>query len=164
MHASSIKVVDRKNDLRNLGDSMELKNAAENKASSIGEVDLSFNQIDNVEALDVFPSLKILMLDHNNLTSLTSFPNLPRLETLSLSYNGIRDLDSFLVQLTSKFPNLKNLNVMKNPMNPMFESETKYSDFRATVKIWVPSLLTLDGTDFSENADAIKKRQKDVEA
>ncbi len=164
MHASSIKVVDRKNDLRNLGDSLELKNAAENKASSIAEVDLSFNQIDNVEALDVFPSLKILMLDHNNLTSLTSFPNLPRLETLSLSYNGIRDLDSFLVQLTSKFPNLKNLNVMKNPMNPMFESESKYSDFRATVKIWVPSLLTLDGTDFSENADAIKKRQKDVEA
>ena len=42
MH-STIKVVDRKNDLRNLGDSLELKNAAENKASNIVEVDLSFN-------------------------------------------------------------------------------------------------------------------------
>ena len=140
MHSSSIKVVDRKNDLRNLGDSLELKNAAENKASSIVEVDLSFNQIDNVEALDVFPSLKLLILDHNNLTSLASFPTLPKLETLSLSYNGIRGLDTFLVHLSQKFPALKHLNVMKNPFNPMFESEEKYSEFRATLKIWVPSL------------------------
>ena len=29
---------------------------------------------------------------------------------------------------------------MKNPMNPMFESDTKYEDFRATFKIWLPSL------------------------
>lgn len=163
MH-STIKVVDRKNDLRNLGDSLELKNAAENKASNIVEVDLSFNQIDNVEALDVFPSLKILLLDHNNITTLSSFPSLPKLETLSLSYNGIRGLDNFLVNISSKFPSLKNLNVMKNPMNPMFDSEEKYAEFRATVKIWIPTLLTLDGTDFSQNADDIKKKQKEVEA
>jgi Leucine-rich repeat (LRR) protein len=43
MHASSIKVVDRKSDLRNLGDSNEFKNAAETKGSSIVEVDLSHN-------------------------------------------------------------------------------------------------------------------------
>ena len=164
MHSSSIKVVDRKNDLRNLGDSLELKNAAENKAISIVEVDLSFNQIENVEALDVFPSLKMLILDHNNITSLGSFPNLPKLETLSISYNGIRALDTFLVHVSQKFPVLKHLNVMKNPMNPMFDSEEKYSEFRATLKIWAPTLQTLDGTDFSENADAIKKKQKEVEA
>jgi hypothetical protein len=52
------KVVDRKSDLRNLGDSQELKSAAESKATVIFEVDLSHNQIDNVEALDVFPNLK----------------------------------------------------------------------------------------------------------
>ena len=40
---------------------------------------------------------------------------------------------------------------MKNPMNPLFESEIKYEDFRATFKIWLPSLLTLDGTDFANN-------------
>lgn len=91
MHASSIKVVDRKNDLRNLEDSLELKNAAEKKGETIVEVDLSFNQLDNVDALDVFPNLKMLILDHNNITSLNSFPSLPRLETLSLSYNGIRN-------------------------------------------------------------------------
>jgi Leucine-rich repeat (LRR) protein len=163
MH-STIKVVDRKNDLRNLGDSLELKNAAENKASNIVEVDLSFNQLDNIEALDVFPNLKILLLDHNNLTSLQSFPSLPRLETLSLSYNGIRGQDNLLLSLSQKFPTLKNLNLMKNPVNPMFDSEEKYAEFRATVKIWIPTLQTLDGTDFSQNMDDIKKKQKEVEA
>ena len=143
------KVVDRKSDMRNLGDSQELKNAAENKAASIVEVDLSHNQIDNVEALDVFPNLKLLILDHNNITSMNSFPSLSKLETLSISYNGIRILDNFLVNVCTKFPNLKHLNVMKNPVNPMFDSEEKYAEFRATVKIWLPSLQTLDGTDFS---------------
>jgi Leucine-rich repeat (LRR) protein len=145
------KVVDRKSEIRNLGDSQELKNAAESKASSIVEVDLSHNQIDNVEALDVFPNLKLLILDHNNITNMNSFPSLNKLETLSLSYNGIRILDNFLVNVSTKFPNLRHLNVMKNPMNPMFDSEEKYADFRATVKIWLPSLQTLDGTDFSQN-------------
>ena len=44
---------------------------------------------------------------------------------------------------------------MKNPLNPMFESESKYDLFRATFKIWLPSLLTLDGTDFAHNQSTI---------
>lgn len=44
---------------------------------------------------------------------------------------------------------------MKNPMNPMFDSEEKYDVFRATVKIWITSLITLDGTDFNANKDTI---------
>jgi Leucine-rich repeat (LRR) protein len=79
-----------------------------------------------VDALDIFPNLKLLILDHNNITSMNSFPVLAKLETLSLSYNGIRVLDNFLVNLSQKFPQLKHLNVMKNPMNPMFDSEEKY--------------------------------------
>ena len=158
------KIVDRKSDLRNLGDSQELKSAAETKAQSIVEVDLSHNQIDNVEALDVFPNLKLLILDHNNITNMNSFPTLNRLETLSLSYNGIRILDNFLVNVFTKFPGLKHLNLMKNPMNPMFDSEEKYAEFRATIKIWLPQLQTLDGTDFSQNQDAIKSKQREVEA
>ncbi len=151
MHPSSIKVVDRKSELRTLADSMEFRNAAENKGTTIVEVDLSHNQLDNVDALDIFPNLKLLILDHNNFTSMNSFPILSKLETLSLSYNGIRALDAFLVNLCQKFPNLKHLNVMKNPMNPMFDSEDKYQEFRATIKIWLPQLSTLDGTDFSQN-------------
>lgn len=44
---------------------------------------------------------------------------------------------------------------MKNPMNPMFDSEDKYEVFRATVKIWLPNLITLDGTDFTSNQETI---------
>ena len=32
---------------------------------------------------------------------------------------------------------MRNLNVMKNPVNPMFDDEVKYEAFRATVKIWL---------------------------
>ena len=41
--SSSGKVVERKKDLKNVGDSDELRQAAEQKAISIIEVDLSFN-------------------------------------------------------------------------------------------------------------------------
>lgn len=37
----------------------------------------------------------------------------------------------------------------------MFESDAKYSDFRATFKIWIPTLYTLDGTDFKNDFDVI---------
>ena len=40
-------------------------------------------------------------------------------------------------------------------MNPMFESDLKYETFRATFKIWMPSLYTLDGTDFKNDFEAI---------
>ena len=164
MH-STIKVVDRSNNLRSLGDSLELKNAAEQKATNIIEVDLSTNELDNLEALDVFPNLKILMLDKNRVSNLNSLPSLPNLETLSLTYNGLRDLNQCLVNLVTKCPKLRNLNVMKNPMNPMFDSEEKYAEFRATVRVWLPNLQYLDGTDFKDvdQSEAMKKNKRDIE-
>lgn len=164
MH-STIKVIDRNNNLRTLGDSLELKNAAEQKASNIVEVDLSTNELDNLEALDVFPNLKILMLDKNRVSNLNSLPVLSSLETLSLTYNGLRDLTQCLVNLTSKCPKLRNLNVMKNPMNPMFDSEERYAEFRATVRVWLPNLQYLDGTDFKDvdQSEAMKKNKRDIE-
>lgn len=45
----------------------------------------------NAGGLDIFPNLKILILDHNNFTNIVSLPTLSKLETLSLSYNAIRD-------------------------------------------------------------------------
>lgn len=42
-------------------------------------------------------------------------------------------------------------------MNPMFDSEDKYDYFRATFKIWIPTLVTLDGTDFTEKIEALVK-------
>ena len=44
---------------------------------------------------------------------------------------------------------------MKNPVNPMFEDESKYEEFRATIKIWIPQMATLDGTGFMESVEAM---------
>ena len=53
---------------------------------------------------------------------------------------------------------LLHLNLLKNPINPMFDAETtKYNKFRARVKIWLPNLQTLDGTDFSKDANEIAR-------
>ena len=51
---------------------------------------------------------------------------------------------------------MKHLNLIKNPINPMFSGGAQaYERFRATIKIWVPSLNTLDGTDFKSDAATI---------
>lgn len=49
-------------------------------------------------------------------------------------------------------------------MNPMFDNETKYEEFRATVKIWLSNIVSLDGTDFSANQETIRQKQKEIEA
>jgi Leucine-rich repeat (LRR) protein len=50
-------------------------------------------EFSNATGLDIFPNLKTLILDHNNFSSLISFPRLEKLETLSISYNAIRNLE-----------------------------------------------------------------------
>ena len=44
---------------------------------------------------------------------------------------------------------------MKNPCNPVFSNETNYGIFRAKFSIWIPSLKTLDGTDFKDDTKLI---------
>ena len=63
-----------------------------------------------------------------------------------------------------QYPSLKHLNLMKNPINPMFAGQQqKYDNFRATWKIWVPSLQTLDGVDFSKDQVTIGQIKSGVE-
>jgi hypothetical protein len=40
-------------------------------------------------------------------------------------------------------------------MNPMFSNPGKYEDFRAKIKIWLPTLETLDGTNFAQDQNKI---------
>mgnify|MGYP006122570395 FL=1 len=44
---------------------------------------------------------------------------------------------------------------MKNPCNPVFSNEKQYATFRARFSIWIPSLKTLDGTDFKDDTKLI---------
>ena len=118
----------------------------------------------NVEPLGKFVNLKTLILDHNNVANLRTFPAFAKLETLSLAYNTMRDLDSSLIIISRSYPMLKHLNLIKNPVNPMFAGQAaKYDTFRATFKIWVPSLMTLDGIDFKKDEAEIANIRTQVE-
>ena len=46
----------------------------------------------------------------------------------------------------------------------MFTDRRAYLTFRATIKIWLPQLLTLDGTTFVNDQDNINELKAKVEA
>ena len=118
----------------------------------------------SIAALDRFTNLRVLILDHNNLVNLRSFPAFLGLETLSLAYNTLRDLNETLMIISESFPLLRHLNLIKNPINPMFGGQNaKYEMFRAKFKVWVPSLITLDGIDFSKDEARISQLRFDIE-
>lgn len=91
-------------------------------------------------------------------------PNAQNLDTLSLAYNTLRDMDELLVHCATFYPKLKHLNLIKNPLNPMFSGmAAKYEEFRAKFKIWLPSLVTLDGIDFKKDEIKIQEMKAEVE-
>ena len=46
---------------------------------------------------------------------------------------------------------------MKNPCDPVFSNNADYKMFRAKFAVWNKNLKTLDGTDFKDDAEMIKK-------
>ena len=60
-----------------------------------------FCMYSSVSQLEKFTNLKVLILDHNNLTNMRSFPAFSQLETLSLAYNTMRDLDQALIHVNN---------------------------------------------------------------
>ena len=81
----------------------------------------------------------------------------------------MRDPLDVLMTCAENYPQIKHLNMIKNPLNPMFSGmATKYEAFRAQFKIWLPTLQTLDGIDFSKdqvkigemNASVASEKQK----
>ncbi len=76
----------------------------------------------------------------------------------------MRDLNETLLTISSQYPNIKHLNLIKNPMNPMFAGQSdKYAQFRAKFKIWLPTLMTLDGIDFQKDEVLIAEVRTQVE-
>ena len=155
------KVTLRNSDLRQVGNCKELKAAT---ASSVIEIDLSFNKIDSANGLDPFTNCSTLILDNNSFSSLKTLPHLASLMVMSLSNNSLRDCDNSLAQICVCAPKIQHLNLIGNPMNPMFSNPAKYEDFRAKVKIWLPTLETLDGTNFTQDQSKIAILKVSMEA
>ena len=65
-----------------------------------------------------FESLQTLVIDHNNLTSISHCPTIITLKTLWCNNNQILNLSEFLDEVANKFPNLQHLSIMRNPCTP----------------------------------------------
>ena len=151
----------RNADLRSLANCKELNSVSD--PAAVREVDLSFNKIDSCAGLAKFANITDLVLDNNSFSTLKTLPAFTNLHVLSLSNNSLRDLDGALAAICSGCPSIQHLNLIGNPANPMFSNPNKYEEFRAKIKIWLPSLETLDGTDFTKDSATIAKNMNAIE-
>ncbi len=121
------------------------KNKDVGTGANVLHLDLTCNCFTSGKELSVFPNLRTLVLDDNQLEDLSDFPVLKHLETFSANKNNLCNLDQFLDDAFDRFGKLKNLSLLKNPLNPYFEDEHKYSVYRDKVLDRFPNLKTLDG-------------------
>lgn len=83
--------------------------------------------------------------------SINNFPYFPSCHTLSLSNNCIRDLNSFINSARTKFPKLRSVNTLTNPMNPGINNPQGYHQYQNYMK-QIPNLLELDWMNIDDNS------------
>lgn len=131
-------------------------------ASSIKELDLSFNDLSSLEGLEKFPNLEKLIVDNNALSSIASLPSLPRLKTLWANKNQIANQEEMFAVLASRVPGVTYLSLLFNPCCPnmlMGNTEAEYRRYRVYAKHRLPSLINLDSAPVSaEEAETAKKK------
>lgn len=128
----------------------KLKSLAEEyipNPENVTQLDVSRNRMEEGSIFKPFTNLKILILDNNNFSTLDGFPKIALLETLSINANKFSDASQFIEDVSYKFPSVMFLSTMKNPMNPIFESEEKYEKYKAKFLGKLIELRNLDGFD-----------------
>ncbi|CAG9324393.1 unnamed protein product [Blepharisma stoltei] len=117
-------------------------------------IDISRNKLQNASFLSGFSKLILINADYNFFNSLGSFPSLPTLDTLCLNSNQISDLQSAIDNISSKFPNIQHLSLIRNPCCPFLDervTDQERINYRMTVIAQLPSLVSLDGSAVSNN-------------
>lgn len=97
-----------------------LKDTNLGNKNNIQHLDLTCNQFISGAELSELPNLCTLILDDNQLEDIEDFPILKSLETFSANKNNLCNIDKFLDDAFDRFGNLKNLSLLKNPLNPFF--------------------------------------------
>ncbi len=113
--------------------------------SNVLHLDLSGNCLSDGAELAMFPNLRTLVIDSNQFEDIGTLPVFKYLETFSANKNELGNLDQFLDDAYDRFGDLKNLSLLKNPLNPYFESEQKYAVYRDRILERFPRLKSLDG-------------------
>ena len=115
----------------------------------VEELDVSENELQNIDGLNNYATLKTLILDNNNVTNFDHLPHMSKLETLWMNKNGIEDLDALLEQLQGRTPCLQYLSLLGNPVckNELTGcSKDECSRYRVYVAHHIPSLMFLDAS------------------
>lgn len=123
-------------------------------AAKVVDLDLSNNNLSNIDPLKAFTKLETLVLDNNKISSHTKFPPLPKLSTLWVNHNNITNLSVFIDKLVDSVPNLKYLSMLGNEACPNFlngGSLKQYNDYRQYIINRLRNLTQLDAGPISED-------------
>lgn len=132
-------------------------------AHLIKYLDLSYNQLKNIDGVRKFVGLRDLILDNNNIADHElRLPLLPFLTTLSLNKNRLSNIDLLLDKLLKNTPVLEFLSLIGNPACPNELSngdEDDYQSYRYVVINKLPYLRFLDSRPITpeERLSARKK-------
>lgn len=110
-------------------------------------LDLSNNQFKNLEKLEGYDQVHTLILDSNKFNSHSSLPKMYSVTYLSMIDNRIDNLSLFIDKIAEKFPNLRFLNLLKNPAAPNYFNEgsvDEYKDYRLYVINCMPNIKVVD--------------------
>ena len=108
-------------------------------------LNLANNKLVNLEGMAGCIKLKILQIDHNQLSSLDSLPIMLNLDTLTASGNLFSEAEAMIKNIAKKCPRLQHLNLTSNPL----DIDIKSKGYRKGVKKLLPLLLSLDGVPYT---------------
>jgi len=98
---------------------------------TIKQLHLSYNSIEKLNNLHLFPNLHSLVVDNNILVSDQSLiPVIKSLQTLWVNNNNISDLKLFMDCISKSFPNLTYLSMLKNPACPNYFTGKDFEDYK----------------------------------
>jgi len=83
--------------------------------------------------------------------SINNFPSILSLHTLSICNNSLNDLNKFINAAITKFPRLRSLNTLTNPINPGMTNPQGYNQYKNYMK-YIQSLTELDGMNINDNS------------
>jgi len=101
--------------------------------------------------LHYFTKVATLILDKNNLSSLSGFPVMKTVTTLWFNNNQMNDIVEFMDEINNLYPNITYLTVMNNPASPPLvciseEDVAASSRYRLYVIYRLPKLQFLDAS------------------
>ncbi|MFX1378377.1 MAG: leucine-rich repeat domain-containing protein [Promethearchaeota archaeon] len=105
--------------------------AINDKLDALNEIDLSNNQISDLDGIEKFSNLRVLKLNNNQITKVEGLENLKRLEKLFLRNNRITEINGII-----NLVNLKHIDLSNNPTITEIPEVLNDLPSLKTIKLW----------------------------